>query len=329
MSTTTPARILVTGGAGFIGSAYVRMLLGPDGPPGVTVTVLDKLTYAGTLTNLASVLADPRFRFVRGDICDPALVGRLTAEHDQTVHFAAESPADRPAEDSGVFVRTNTLGTRTLLDAAVRHGTRRFVHVSTGEVYGPIAEGSWTEDRPLAPDSPWSVSKASSDLLALEYHRELGLDVRITRSAGTYGPHQFPDKVIPFRVTRLIDGHRVPPPRDGAEVRGWVHVEDHCRGIELARTGGRPGRTYNIGGGTELSAGELTGLLLEACGAGWERVRGAGEREGRGGSGPRYAVDWRRARDELGYRPRHGLADGLARTVAWYRARRDWWEPLT
>ncbi|MFC9248099.1 dTDP-glucose 4,6-dehydratase [Streptomyces sp. NPDC057136] len=321
-----PTRVLVTGGAGFIGSAYVRMLLGPHGPAGTTVTVLDKLTYAGTLTNLASVLPDPRLTFVRGDICDADLVGRLAAGHDQIVHFAAESHVDRSIDGGAAFVVTNALGTQTLLDAAVRHGVRTFVHISTDEVYGSIAEGSWTEDRPLSPNSPYSASKASSDLIAQAYHRTHGLDVRITRCSNNYGPHQFPEKVIPLFVTRLLDGLDVPLYGDGSQIRDWLHVEDHCRGIELARTAGRPGRTYNIGGGTELTNRELTGLLLEACGSGWEHVRHVEDRKGHD---QRYSVDWSRARDELGYLPRHDFTAALARTVAWYRDNRDWWEPLT
>jgi dTDP-glucose 4,6-dehydratase len=324
--TTPTTRLLVTGGAGFIGSAYVRMLLGPGGPDDVRVTVLDQLTYAGTLTNLTDVLADPRLTFVRGDICDRTLVGRLASENDQIVHFAAESHVDRSIDGAAAFVMTNALGTQTLLDAALAHGITTFVHISTDEVYGSIAQGSWTEDEPLAPNSPYSASKASADLLALAYHRTHGLDVRITRCSNNYGPHQFPEKIIPLFVTRLLDGHDVPLYGDGSHVRDWLHVEDHCRGIELARTAGRPGATYNIGGGTELTNKELTGLLLDACGADWSRVRHVEDRKGHD---QRYSVDWSRARDELGYRPRHTLPGALARTVDWYRDNRAWWEALS
>jgi dTDP-glucose 4,6-dehydratase len=199
------------------------------------------------------------------------------------------------------------------------------VHVSTDEVYGSIETGSWPEDHPLQPNSPYSASKASSDLLALAYHRTHGLDVRVTRCSNNYGPHQFPEKVIPLFVTNLLDGHKVPLYGEGLNVRDWLHVDDHCRGIDLVRTKGRPGEVYNIGGGTELTNKELTGLLLEACGAGWDRVEYVEDRKGHD---LRYSVDWSKARDELGYSPRHDFTTGLAETVAWYRDNRAWWEPL-
>ncbi|MFI2206221.1 dTDP-glucose 4,6-dehydratase [Streptomyces sp. NPDC020192] len=315
--------LLVTGGAGFIGSAYVRALLADPSPDAPRVTVLDKLTYAGTLTNLPA--GHPRLDFVHGDICDAALVDRLMADADQVVHFAAESHVDRSIEGAGDFVRTNVLGTQTLLDAALRHGTGPFVHISTDEVYGSLDTGSWPEEHPLAPSSPYSASKASADLLALACHRTHGLDVRVTRSSNTYGPHQFPEKIVPLFVTHLLEGLKVPLYGDGRNVRDWLHVDDHCRGIELVRTKGRPGEVYNLGGGTELSNRELTGLLLDACGAGWDRVAYVADRKGHD---LRYSVDWSKARDELGYRPRRHFAGSLAETVAWYRDHRDWWEPL-
>ncbi|MGW5329067.1 dTDP-glucose 4,6-dehydratase [Streptomyces sp. NPDC004014] len=315
--------LLVTGAAGFIGSHYVRGLLADDSPDAPGVTVLDRLTYAGNRANLPS--GHPRLDFVHGDICDAALVDKLMAGADQVVHFAAESHVDRSIDGAGEFVRTNVVGTQTLLDAALRHGVGTFVHVSTDEVYGSIESGSWPEEHPLAPNSPYSASKASSDLLALAQHRTHGLDVRVTRCSNNYGPRQFPEKVIPLFVTNLLDGLDVPLYGDGRNVRDWLHVEDHCRGIELVRTEGRPGEVYNIGGGTELSNKELTGLLLEACGAGWDRVERVPDRKGHD---LRYSVDWSKARDELGYRPRHDFAAGLAATVAWYRDNRPWWEPL-
>ncbi|GAA2898725.1 dTDP-glucose 4,6-dehydratase [Streptosporangium fragile] len=318
--------LLVTGAAGFVGSAYARMLLDSRAPDAPHVTVLDKLTYAGNLSNLGDrVTGHPRLRFVRGDICDAELVGKLMTEADQVVHFAAESHVDRSITGAGDFVRTNVVGTQTLLDAALRHGVTRFVHVSTDEVYGSVEHGSWAEDRPLAPSSPYSASKAASDLLALSYHRTHGLDVRITRASNTYGPYQFPEKVIPLFVTNLLDREQVPLYGDGRNVREWLHVEDHCRGVELARTRGRPGEVYNIGGGTELTNLELTERLLAACGADWGRVRRVPDRKGHD---LRYSLDSGKARAELGYRPRHDFARGLADTVAWYRENRDWWEPL-
>ncbi|MBK3632626.1 dTDP-glucose 4,6-dehydratase [Streptomyces asoensis] len=313
--------LLVTGAAGFIGSAYVRGLLARD--PAVRVTVLDKLTYAGNPANLPT--GHPRLEFTHGDICDAGLVDRLTAGADQVVHFAAESHVDRSIDGAGAFVRTNVLGTQTLLDAALRHGVGPFVHVSTDEVYGSIETGAWTEEQPLSPNSPYAASKASSDLIALAHHRTHGLDVRVTRCSNNYGPRQYPEKVIPLFVTNLLDGEQVPLYGDGRHVRDWLHVEDHCRGVDLVRTKGRPGEVYNLGGGTQLSNRELTGLLLDACGAGWDRVRHVEDRKGHD---LRYCVDWTKARDELGYRPRHDFTAGLAGTVAWYRDHRDWWEPL-
>ncbi|WAX76501.1 dTDP-glucose 4,6-dehydratase [Streptomyces sp. KMM 9044] len=318
--------LLVTGAAGFIGSRYVRGLLAADAPDAADaprITVLDALTYAGTLDNLP--LENPRLEFVRGDIRDADLVGKLTAEADQVVHFAAESHVDRSILTASDFVLTNALGTQILLDAALRHDVNTFVHVSTDEVYGSIASGSATETYPLEPSSPYSASKASSDLLALAYHRTHGLDVRVTRCSNNYGPHQFPEKVIPLFVTNLLDGAKVPLYGDGLNVRDWLYVDDHCAGIDLVRTRGRAGEVYNVGGGTELTNKDLTGLLLEACGAGWDRVEHVEDRKGHD---LRYSVDWTKARDELGYRPRHDFTAGLAETVAWYRDHRTWWEPL-
>ncbi|MBW5252027.1 dTDP-glucose 4,6-dehydratase [Streptomyces poriferorum] len=318
--------LLVTGGAGFIGSHYVRTLLGPDGPGDVAVTVLDKLTYAGSPANLDAVRGHPGFSFVQGDICDAELVGGLMAGHDQVVHFAAESHVDRSIDGGAEFVRTNVLGTHTLVHAAHLAGVRTFVHISTDEVYGSIDEGSWTENEPLAPNSPYSASKASSDLIALSYHRTHGLDVRVTRCSNNYGHHHFPEKVIPLFVTNLLDGRPVPLYGDGAHVRDWLHIDDHVQGIELVRTKGRAGEVYNIGGGTELSNKELTGLLLEACDAEWDTD--VVHVEDRKGHDRRYSVDCTRIREELGYEPRKDFRTGLAETVRWYRDNRSWWEPL-
>ncbi|HET7735690.1 MAG TPA: dTDP-glucose 4,6-dehydratase [Nocardioidaceae bacterium] len=319
-------RLLVTGGAGFIGSHYVRSVL--DGAWGLStpeqVIVLDKLTYAGNLANLDPVRDDARLRFVHGDICDNPLVDELMGEVDAVVHFAAESHVDRSIQGAGDFVRTNVVGTDTLLEAALRRGVEKFVHVSTDEVYGSIESGSWTEDEPLLPNSPYSASKASSDLLARAYHRTHGLPVCITRCSNNYGPYQFPEKLIPLFVTSLIDGDTVPLYGDGGNVRDWLHVDDHCRGIHLVLESGRPGEIYNIGGGTELTNKELTGLLLEATGAGWDRVEPVADRPGHD---RRYSVDWTKIRTELGYEPRVEFAQGLADTVEWYRSRRDWWGP--
>jgi len=320
-------RFLVTGGAGFIGSHYVRMLLaGGLTPSSVTaVTVLDKLTYSGNRANLAPVESDSRLSFVEGDICDARLVTELVGEHDVVVHFAAESHVDRSIVGAAAFVLTNVLGTQVLLDASLRHGIQRFLHVSTDEVYGSIDEGSWTETWPLAPNSPYSAAKAGSDLIALAYHRTHKLDVVVTRCSNNYGPYQFPEKVIPLFVTNLLDGRKVPLYGDGGNVRDWLHVADHCVGIHLALTKGRPGEVYHIGGGLELTNSELTERLLEACGAGWDMVERVVDRKGHD---RRYSLDITKISEELGYAPSVDFAAGLAETIAWYGDNRVWWEPL-
>ncbi len=316
-------QVLVTGGAGFIGSNYVRSLLRGDYPAfaGAEVVVLDLLTYAGTLSNLSGFSP----RFVHGDIRDPAAVAQVMAGTDVVVHFAAESHVDRSITGAADFVSTNVLGTQVLLQAALEEGVDRFVHVSTDEVYGSIDEGSWPETFPLEPNSPYSASKASSDLLARSYHRTHGLPVCITRCSNNYGPHQFPEKVIPLFVSNLLDGKKVPLYGDGQNVRDWLHVDDHCRGIQLVAEKGRDGEVYNIGGGTELTNRDLTYRLLDAVGAGEEMIEPVADRKGHD---RRYSVDWSKIAGELGYQPHVGFDEGLAATVAWYRDHRTWWEPL-
>jgi dTDP-glucose 4,6-dehydratase len=321
-------RILVTGGAGFIGSHYVRTMLS-GGYPGfedAEVTVFDKLTYAGNPANLAPVADSPRYRFVEGDICVPADLDAVLPGHDVVVHFAAESHVDRSIAGAAGFVLTNVLGTQQLLDAAVRHRVRRVVHVSTDEVYGSISEGSWTEDHLLEPNSPYSASKAGSDLIARAYAKTYGLDVSITRCSNNYGPYHFPEKVIPLFVTNLLDGQKVPLYGEGANVRDWLFVDDHCRGIQLVLERGAAGEFYNIGGGRELSNKELTEKLLEATGRDWSYVENIVDPRG-GGHDLRYSVDYSKT-GALGYAPRMPFEEGLALTVQWYRDNRAWWEPL-
>ena len=322
-------RILVTGGAGFIGSAFTRNVLADiyPGLEGAQITVLDKLTYAGNLENLRSVEDSDRYRFMPGDICDAELTAKLVGDADAVVHFAAESHVDRSILGGSDFVLTNVLGTQTLLQAALNTTLGKFVHVSTDEVYGSIDEGSWDEMRPLEPNSPYSASKASSDLIARAYAKTHGVPVAITRCSNNYGPYQFPEKVIPLFVTNLMDGELIPLYGQGANVRDWLHVDDHCRAIALVLTGGRPGEIYNIGGGTELTNAELTHKLIEATGRDESYIERIEDPRG-GGHDKRYSVDISKIHHELGYRPLIPFERGLADTVAWYRDNRDWWEPL-
>jgi dTDP-glucose 4,6-dehydratase len=320
-------RILVTGGAGFIGSEFTRATLRGElpGSAGAQVTVLDKLTYSGNLANLEPVAGDPRYRFVHGDIADADLVDEVVAGHDAIVHFAAETHVDRSIQSAREFARSNVLGTVTLLEAAVRHRVRRFVCISSDEVYGSIPEGSWDESCGVDSNVPYAASKAASDLMALSFHRTHGLDVVVTRCTNNYGPYQFPEKVIPLFVTSLMDGERLPLYGDGGHRRNWLHVSDHCRGVQLALLSGRAGEIYHIGGGTELSNVQLTERLLAACGADWDMVDRVPDRPGHD---RRYSLDITKIREELGYAPQIPFDLGLAATIRWYRDNRDWWEPL-
>jgi len=319
-------RILVTGGAGFIGSQYVRMLLAGDfpGTPGTRVTVLDKLTYAGNLANLEPVSDHSDFTFVRGDVCDAGLMAAVVPGHDAVINFAAESHVDRSITGARPFVETNVMGVQTLLDACLDAGTARVIQVSTDEVYGSLSQGSWTEDAALEPNSPYAAAKAGGDLIARAYARTHGLDVRVTRCCNNYGPYQFPEKIIPLFITNLLDGLQVPVYGDGKNVRDWVHVADHCRGIQVVLERGEPGGVYHIGGDAELSNLELTQAILKCFGAGWDMVEYVQDRKGHDW---RYSLDYSLLRG-LGYAPTIGFAEGLAATMRWYRDNRGWWEPL-
>lgn len=319
-------RYLVTGGAGFIGSHYVRSLLtGALGVEVERVHVLDKLTYAGNLANLAEISGDSRYSFVQGDICDTELLEELIPGHDVVVNFAAESHVDRSIDGPDTFIRTNVLGTQAVLDACRRHDIPRVVHIGTDEVYGSIDVGSWTEDSPLLPNSPYAASKASAELLARAYHRTFGLPVSTTRCSNNYGPYQFPEKVIPLFVTNLIDERRVPLYGDGMNVRDWLHVDDHCRGIQLVVDRGDAGASYNIGGGEELSNRELTAVILQAMGRSWDDwVEQVPDRLGHD---RRYSVDDSRLR-ALGYAPSKSFAQGIDETIQWYADNAAWWRPL-
>jgi dTDP-glucose 4,6-dehydratase len=314
-------RLFVTGAAGFIGSNYARHVLANSDDH---VTVFDALTYAGNLANLRDLETDPRFAFVKGDICDRTAVDDAMKGHDVVVHFAAESHVDRSIVSPDAFISTNCGGTNVLCDAARRIGVERFLHISTDEVYGSIEVGSFREHDVLGPRSPYSASKAASDLIALSYHETYGLPVVVTRSSNNFGPYQFPEKVIPLFVTNLLDGHKVPLYGDGLNIRDWCHVEDNCAAVDLVLRRGVTGEIYNIGAGNEITNRELTERLLGLCGRDESYIEYVTDRLGHD---RRYsiAIDKIRA---LGWSPKRDLDGALAATVEWYTANRWWWEPL-
>jgi dTDP-glucose 4,6-dehydratase len=287
------------------------------------LTVLDLLTYAGDEENLKPIASDKRYKFVKGDIRDLDLAKKLMQDSDQVVHFAAESHVDRSIEGGSEFVSTNVMGTQVLLDSAKSSNIKRFVHVSTDEVYGSISEGSWPEDHPLLPNSPYSASKAGSDLLVRAYNRTHKLDTVITRCSNNYGQYQFPEKVMPLFITNIIEGKKVPLYGNGLNVRDWLHVDDHCRGIALALTKGRAGEVYNIGGGTELTNVELTHKILKAMGVGEEFIQPVEDRKGHD---LRYSVDISKMNKELGYSPQVNFEEGLEQTINWYKNNEAWWK---
>ena len=314
------SRVLVTGGAGFIGSNFIRRLLAAD--PNVTVTNLDLLTYAGVGGTVDELNALDRHELVLGDIRDRSLVDSLVAGADAVVHFAAESHVDRSIAGPEVFLSTNVVGTGVLLDAAVRHRVSRFVHVSTDEVYGPIASGSAGEQAPLRPSSPYAASKAAADLLVEAYRTTYGYEAVITRSTNNYGPYQHPEKLIPLAITKLLAGDPIPIYGDGRQERDWLWVDDHCAALHLLLDDGEPGEIYNIGADTQTRNIDVADSLIEIVGFGL-----IAHIEDRPGHDRRYAIDSTKVRN-LGWRPTVGLEEGLERTVAWYRDRRDWWAPL-
>lgn len=314
-------RLFVTGGAGFIGSNYVRHVLATSDDE---VTVFDALTYAGNLETLQDLEGNPRFRFVKGDITDREAVGAAMPGHDMVVHFAAESHVDRSIVDPDAFVKTNCDGTNVMCDIARKVGVERFLHISTDEVYGSIDEGSFTETDPLGPRSPYSASKAGSDLIALAYHDTYDLPVIVTRSSNNFGPWQYPEKVIPLFTTNLLDGRKVPLYGDGLNVRDWCFVEDNCAGVDTVLRKGAIGEIYNIGAGNEEPNRFLTDSILEILGFGEEMIEYV---EDRLGHDRRYSIDCSKAR-ALGWAPQREFREALEATVAWYRDNRWWWEPL-
>lgn len=315
-------RILVTGGAGFIGSNFVRWML--DRHPTLEITVLDKLTYAGNLANLADVEGDSRFRFVHGDIVDSRLVDELSADVQAIVNFAAESHVDRSIETARAFIETDLVGAHVLLEAARRFSHELFLQISTDEVYGDVAVGSSTEDAPLGPRSPYAASKAGADLLVLAYATTYGLPVAISRSSNNFGPYQYPEKIIPLFVTNALRGEALPLYGDGLQVRDWLYVVDNCAAIDLVLTHGTAGEVYNVGGGNELTNLDLTKAILDELGRPADLIRLVADRPGHD---RRYSVDSSKVR-ALGWRPQHDFAEALRETVAWYRDNADWWEPI-
>lgn len=316
-------RLLVTGGAGFIGSNFVRRSLERSVPERPSILVLDKLTYAGDLENLASVKDLPNFEFVEGDICDLKLVSNLVSSVDAVLNFAAESHVDRSITGAADFVKTNVDGVRTLLDAILgTNKTTRLVQISTDEVYGSISTGSWTEASPLLPNSPYSASKAAGELIARSYVQTHDLDVVITRCSNNYGPHHFPEKLIPLIITNLLRGKRVPIYGNGLNVRDWLHVDDHCRGIQLVLERGIRGEIYNIGGGQELTNIEIAKILIENMGFDESVIDFVKDRKGHD---LRYSVNWEKIHTQLGYAPTIDFSSGIVETIEWYKNHESWW----
>lgn len=318
-------KILVSGGAGFIGSNFVRYMLGAH--PDYEVLNLDLLTYAGNLENLADIQEKRNYRFVRGDIADCELLEQLfTQGIDAVLNFAAESHVDRSIEDPSHFLRTNVLGTQVLLDAARRHGTSRFVQVSTDEVYGSLGkEGRFTETSPLAPNSPYAASKAAADLLARAYGKTFGLEILITRCSNNYGPYQFPEKLIPLFITNALEGRPLPVYGDGLYVRDWIYVLDHCRALDRVLHEGKPGEVYNIGAEEEWTNLDITGLILKKLDKDPSLVRHVKDRPGHD---RRYAIDSLKMLKELGWKPQTSFREGMSRTVQWYLDNRPWWQEI-
>ncbi len=319
-------RLLVTGGAGFIGSNFIRCVL--DADPMVTITNLDKLTYAGNLGNLVDVQAKHmgRYSFVRGDICDPKVVAEVMAGVDMVIHFAAESHVDRSIHSAVEFIETNVRGTYTLLEAARQANVKRFVHVSTDEVYGALGEtGSFTEETPLAPNSPYSASKAGSDMMARAYVHTHGLDVVTTRCSNNYGPYHFPEKLIPLMITNATEGKPLPVYGDGRQVRDWIYVEDHCAGVWAAATKGKKGEVYNFGGHSEVRNIEVVKSILKLMGKPDTLIKYVDDRKGHDF---RYSIDCSKAERELGWRPSVRFEEGLKRTIQWYAENEKWWRDV-
>jgi len=316
-------RILVTGGAGFIGSNYVKHILSKHKGTSLNVVVLDKLTYAGSIDNLDETIENPNFEFFQGDICDSRLVSKLVSNSDRVINFAAESHVDRSIESSEEFIRTNILGTQVILEALRKKPNTKFIQVSTDEVYGSIDNGSWDESFPLKPNSPYAASKAAADLIILSYQKTYSLDLMISRCCNNYGPNQFPEKIIPLFITNLIQHKKIPVYGDGQNIREWIHVKDHCRGLELIFEKGKPGEIYNLGSETELKNLELTKKLINFFDLGPEIIEYVADRLGHD---RRYSLNFKKALKDLGYTPEISFESGLVETINWYKDNSNWWK---
>lgn len=318
-------RLLVTGGAGFIGSNFIQYILGEH--PEWTITNLDDLTYAGNLENLKAIEKDPRYSFVKGDIADRSIVDELVQQGvDVIVNFAAESHVDRSILDASPFIQTNIGGTQVLLDAALQYGTKLFLQVSTDEVYGSLGPtGKFTEETPLAPNSPYSACKASADLLCRAYFHTHGLPVAITRCSNNYGPYQFPEKLIPLLVTNALENKEIPVYGDGMNVRDWIHTEDHCRALESVIQHGKPGEVYNVGADNEQNNLSLVKAVLDIIEKPHDLIRFVTDRAGHD---HRYAIDNAKIEGELGWKPQISFEDGLRKTVRWYVENESWWRRI-
>jgi dTDP-glucose 4,6-dehydratase len=317
-------KILVTGGAGFIGSHFVRSQLLQDSNWS-EIVVLDALTYAGNLENLDSVLENPRLRFIQGDINDVSLVHSITDGVNTIVNFAAESHVDKSIESGAEFIRSNVLGTHVLLESALRNDVERYIQISTDEVYGSIDIGSWDEKEVLNPNSPYSASKASADLIALSYFRTHGLDIRITRCSNNYGSYQHPEKMIPASIIRLVQGAKILIYGNGQNQRDWLHVSDHCRAIDMVIENGQAGEIYNVGGGTELNNIQLAQLLLRISNKGQEFIQFVEDRKGHD---KRYSVDYSKLTNLTGFSPVVDFEAGLQETFQWYLDNRNYWSQV-
>jgi dTDP-glucose 4,6-dehydratase len=315
--------ILVTGGAGFIGSNYVNYVLGKQKNKETNIIVVDKLTYSGSLENLNEVLNHPNFEFVQGDICDELIIKKLVSKVDRVINFAAESHVDNSIISSREFIKTNILGTQVILDAIKEKPEVKFLQVSTDEVYGSINSGSWDESYPLMPNSPYAASKAAADLLVRAYHQTFSLDVMISRCCNNYGPKQYPEKIIPLFITNLITNKQIPIYGTGENIREWIHVTDHCRGLELILDFGKSGEIYNLGSEIELTNKEVAINLLEFFNFDIGKINYITDRLGHD---KRYSLNFKKAMNQLGFKPEVSFSDGIKNTIEWYIANRDWWE---